>query len=225
MPIIVEQLVILKGWQKIVIFIGQFAVTLLYFTQQEVIILLCVLTYLMSTLTIAWHGVNRFLRRGFVNTAEMMIDIGFIYIVMGGLWFLAFHLQINTGFSPIITWLTAIHFHYSAFLLCISVGLIGRLYMTRAYRFCCIVIAAGPMLVAIGITFSRIIEIIAVGLYVIAIFSICYFVMKWQLPRWQGLFIRFSFLTLCFTIIWSLLYAFSNLTGKSMLKIYRLKKI
>ena len=218
-PIIIEQLVTLKHWHKIVMAIGQLAVTILYFTQHEVIILLCVIAYLLSTLTVAWHGIERFLKRGFVNTAEIMIDIGFIYIVMGGLWFLAFHLHIDTGFSPIITWLTAIHFHYSAFLLCITVGLIGRMYMTQFYRFCCMVIAAGPMLVAIGITFSRMIEIIAVSLYVIAIFSICYFTMKWPLPRLQHYFIRFAFFTLCFTIVWSLLYAFSNLTGTMLVGI------
>lgn len=212
-PVILEQLVLLKNWQKLIIVIGQLAVTMLYFTQQDFLILLCVLAYLLSTLVIASHGVNRFLRRGFTNTAEIMIDIGLIYIVMGGLWFLAFHLQLNTGFSPIITWLTTIHFHYSAFLLCITIGLIGRLHMTRYYKFCCAVIAAGPMLVAVGITFSRIVEIISVSLYVLAIFSINFYVMKWRLPRVQRLFIRLAFITLCFTIIWSFLYAYSNLTG------------
>lgn len=218
-PVMLEQLVLLKNWQRFIIAIGQFAVTILYFTQNDFLILLCVLTYLLSTLIVAFHGINRFLRRGFVNTAEMMIDIGLIYIVMGGLWFLTFHLQLNTGFSPIITWLTAIHFHYSAFLLCITVGLIGRLHMTRYFKFCCAVIAAGPMLVAVGITFSRIVEIISVSLYVLAIFSISFFVVKWPLPRVHRLFIRLAFLTLCFTIIWSFLYAYSNLTGANLVDI------
>ncbi|MER2112050.1 MAG: YndJ family protein, partial [Solibacillus isronensis] len=216
-PVMLEQLVLLKNWQRLIIATGQFAVTILYFTQNDFLILLCVLAYLLSTLIVASHGINRFLRRGFVNTAEMMIDIGLTYIVMGGLWFLAFHLQLNTGFSPIITWLTAIHFHYSAFLLCITVGLIGRLHMTRYYKFCCAVIAAGPMLVAVGITFSRIVEIISVSLYVLAIFSISF--MKWPLPRVQRLFIRLAFLTLCFTIIWSFLYAYSNLSGTNLVDI------
>lgn len=218
-PVIVEQLVLLKTWQRLIIAVGQLAVTMLYFTQNEFLILFCVLAYLLSTLVVALHGVNRFLKRGFINTAEIMIDIGLIYIVMGGLWFLAFHLQINTGFSPIITWLTAIHFHYSAFLLCITVGLIGRLHMTLYFKFCCAVIAAGPMLVAVGITFSRIVEIISVSLYVVAIFSISFFVMKWPLPRVQRFFIRLAFLTLCFTIIWSFLYAYSNLTGSNIVDI------
>lgn len=218
-PIIVEQLVALKKWEKIIIINGQLAVTTLFFSENEIVVILCVLLYLLSTIIVAWQGIGRFLRRGFVNTAEVMIDIGLIYIVMGGFWFLAYHLQLNTGFSPMITWLTAIHFHYSAFLLCISVGLIGRLHMTRFYRFCCIVIAAGPMFVAIGITFSRIIEMVAVSLYVIAIFSICFFAVKWKLPREQRLLIRGAFLTLCFTIIWSFLYAFGNLTGTELVSI------
>ncbi|WP_339176093.1 YndJ family protein [Solibacillus sp. FSL R5-0691] len=218
-PVMVEQLVSLKNWQRLIIAGGQLAVTILYFIQNNFLILLCVLIYLLSTLLIASHGVNRFLKRGFVNTAEIMIDIGLIYIVMGGLWFMAFHLQLDTGFSPIITWLTAIHFHYSAFLLCITVGLIGRLHMTRYFKFCCAVIAAGPMLVAAGITFSRIVEIISVSLYVIAIFSTSFFVMKWPLPGIQRLFIRLAFLILCFTIIWSFLYAYSNLTGTNLIDI------
>ncbi|MGM9948723.1 MAG: YndJ family protein, partial [Lysinibacillus sp.] len=218
-PMVLEQLVELKVWQKGIIGSGQLAVTVLFYSDNQIVVFLCVVLYLISTLTVAWQGVHRFLKRGFVNTAETMIDIGLIYIVMGGVWFLAFHLQLDTGFSSMITWLTAIHFHYSAFLLCITVGLIGRLHMTRFYRFCCIVIAAGPMLVAIGITFSRIIEMIAVSLYVVAIFGICYLVMKWKMPHMVGLLIRVSFLTLCFTIIWSLLYAFSNLTGMILVDI------
>lgn len=218
-PIVVEQLVVLKAWQKIVIGGGQLAVTILYFSQNAVVVLICVVLYLLSTIVIAGQGIQRFLKRGFVNTAEMMIDIGLVYVVMGGVWFLAFHLQLDTGFSAIITWLTAIHFHYSAFLLCISVGLIGRLHMTRFYRFCCCVIAAGPMLVAVGITFSRVIEMVSVSLYVVSIFSIGYFVMKWKFPRGQRVLIRGAFLTLCFTIIWSLLYAFGNLTGYVLVNI------
>ena len=218
-PVVVERISVLKRWQTCSILLGQIAVTTIFFIDASIVILLCVLLYLLSTIAVAWCGVHRFLQRGFTNTAEVMIDIGLVYIAMGGLWFLAFHLQIDTGFSPIITWLTAIHFHYSAFLLCVTVGLIGRLFMTRLYQFCCIVIAVGPMLVALGITFSAIIEIIAVSLYVFAIFYICYFVVKNPLPRWQSVFIRIAFLTLSFTIIWSFLYAYSNVSGNHIVDI------
>lgn len=218
-PMMVEQLVTLTRLQKILIACGQVAVTFLYFSDNMPAVWICVFIYLFSTMIIAWQGIKRFLNRGFVHTAEMMIDIGLIYLGMGGIWFLAFHLNVNTGFSPIINWLTAIHFHYSAFLLCISVGLLGRIHMTRIYRYCAAMIAAGPMLVAIGITFSKWIEIISVTLYVVAIFTICFYSLKWKLPRGPRLFLRVSFLTLCFTIIWSFLYALSNFTGSGFVDI------
>lgn len=83
------------------------------------------LIYVAFTLFVALLGAKRFLRRGFVNWAEISIDIGMMYLFVGGLWFFSYIAGVNTGFSPLITWLTGIHFHYSAFLLCISLGLLA----------------------------------------------------------------------------------------------------
>lgn len=48
---------------------------------------------------------------------ELMIDGACMYIALGGLWFWLYiaDIQVMT-FSPMIVLLTAIHFHYSAFL-------------------------------------------------------------------------------------------------------------
>ena len=218
-PIVLQQVATVKRWQIGAIFAGQLAVTLLYFFDHSGFAVVGASVYLISSVAVMWTGVDRFLQRGFTNVAELMIDIGLIYLAMGGVWFFAHSTGINTGFSPIITWLTAIHFHYSAFLLCITVGLLGRLHMSKFYAFCSLVIAAGPMLVAIGITFSRIIEFVSVSLYVVAIFSLAIYTLRIQLPRVAGAFIRLAFLTLCFTIIWSFLYAYSNLTGSGFVDI------
>ena len=218
-PIMLQQLVQLKRWQFGAILVGQMAVTLLYFIDSPILSIIGASTYLISTVAVMWSGIERFLQRGFVNTAEIMIDIGLIYIAMGGIWFFAHVTGIDTGFSPIITWLTAIHFHYSAFLLCITVGLLGRLHMSTFYASCSVVIAAGPMLVALGITFSHMIEIVSVSLYVVAIFSLAVYALRVHLPRLAGAFIRLAFLTLCFTIVWSFLYAYSNVTGSGLVNI------
>lgn len=218
-PIIVQHLLPLHTWQQVLICLGQVAVTLLYFIDNQTIAIIGASVYLMSTLSISWSGVHRFLERGFTNIAEIIIDIGLIYITMGGIWFLAYITEIDTGFSPIITWLTAIHFHYSAFLLCITVGLLGRLHRSRLFSSCAAVIALGPMLVALGITFSHIIEIVSVSLYVLAIFSLTLYVLRIRMHLVAAIFIRISFLTLCFTIIWSFLYAYSNLTGSGLVDI------
>src|SRR5699024_4374339 len=73
--------------------------------------------YLLFTVYIALFGIRRFLHRGFIQVEEFVIDCGFIFLSVGGIWFLAYEMEIDTGFSPLITWLTAIHFHYSAFLM------------------------------------------------------------------------------------------------------------
>ena len=218
-PVVVQQIVKLERWQWVAILLGQLTVTSLYFIDNEAFALVGSSVYFISTLAICWSGLQRFLMRGFTNTAEVMIDIGLLYMAMGGAWFFAHINGISTGFSPIITWLTAIHFHYSAFLLCISVGLLGRVWKSRYFTICAAIIAAGPMLVAVGITFSHIIEIASVSLYVIAIFSLTFYAFRIRLERVTSSFVRIAFLTLCFTIIWSFLYAYSNLTGTSFVDI------
>jgi hypothetical protein len=218
-PIVIQCVVVMKRWQKVMLCAGQVSVTMLYFTEHQLLSILGATIYFLCTCSIAWSGIQRFLHRGFINRAELMIDIGFVYIVMGGLWFFAHIVEIHTGFSPMITWLTAIHFHYSACLLCITVGLLGRIKMNRLYTFSAAVIALGPLMVAVGITFSRIIEIIAVTFYVVAIFSLTYFVCTTAFNRVAIQCIRLAFLTLCFTIIWSFLYAYSNLTNSDLVDI------
>lgn len=167
--------------------------------------------YLVFTLIIALYGLSRFLNRGFTNLEEFAIDLGLIYIVLGGAWFFAFVMGIDTGFSPLITWLTAIHFHYSAFLLPIFIGLLGRLYQSLLYRVVCSILLVSPMIVAIGITFSRLIELLSVLLYIIGLAGLL--LITYRTPfanRLQKWLVRISFGALGITIIFSLLYALGN---------------
>ena len=62
-------------------------------------------------------------------------------------------------FSSDIVLLTAAHFHYSAFLLPLSAGLIGeKRKESKVYDAIMFIIMISPMTVAIGITYSRIFE-------------------------------------------------------------------
>lgn len=72
--------------------------------------------YLFYTVFICFYGVWRFLNRGFTLFEEFLIDVGLIYFAIGGLWTFAHYNGIDTGFSPMITWLTSIHFHYASLL-------------------------------------------------------------------------------------------------------------
>lgn len=218
-PAFVQLVITLSKLDKVLLIVGMVAVTVLLFDPGATVSLICTLLYLLGTLRIAWKGIDRFLKRGFTNTAELMIDAGLIYLAIGGMWFLAYIAGFDTGFSAITNWLTAIHFHYSAFLLSISVGLLGRIQMTKLYKISALVIATGPMTVAIGITFSHIIEIISVSLYVAAIYALTYYTFRLKFPPLQALFVRLPFLTLCITILGSFLYAYGNVTGTTIVTI------
>jgi len=170
--------------------------------------------YVLFTFYVAFCGLKRFFQRGFTNWAEISIDIGMIYLFVGGLWFFAYIAGIDTGFSPLITWLTAIHFHYSAFLLPISVGLFGRIHDSRWYRLIVPIILAGPLLVAVGITFWPLLEFISVLLYIIAIYSLIVLSFRTRFTtHLQAVLIRLSYSALGITILFSLIYATSHAFG------------
>ncbi|WP_332645615.1 YndJ family protein [Lysinibacillus sp. 54212] len=218
-PIMVEHIVKLHNWEKLIIATGMLSVSILTVEVTPELANIAAGMYVLATFVIAKKGIERFLHRGFTNKAEIVIDIGVIYIAIGGLWFLAYIAGIDTGFPPIINWLTSIHFHYSAFLLCISLGLIGRLTQGRLYNFIAVIFVTGPMLVALGITFSRILEIVSVILYILAIYALFFMLFRIRMPFLQALSIRLTIASLCFTILWSLLYAYGNLTEKTIVTI------
>jgi hypothetical protein len=176
--------------------------------------------YLAFTIIIALYGLSRFINRGFTHLEEFAIDAGLVYISLGGAWFFAYVTGIDTGFSPLITWLTAIHFHYSAFLLPIFIGLLGRLYKPRIYRIVCLILLVSPLIVAIGITISRWIELLSVGLYIIGLAGFILIACKTTFAnKMQKWLVRISFGALGVTIIFSLLYALGNGFGLTSVNI------
>ncbi|MBM7608505.1 hypothetical protein JOD29_001750 [Lysinibacillus composti] len=212
-PVMLQCIIALKRIEKCMIVLGMVGVACISIWSAGWLSVLCAVLYLLSSCTIALIGIRRFLHRGFTNIAEITIDVALIYVLVGGLWFFASISGIETGFSSIITWLTAIHFHYSGFLLNMSVGLFGRIGSeSKWYSPIAIILMTGLMLVAMGITFSPIIEMISVVLYIGALYCFLVLVFRTKMARFQGICLRLSMITLCVTIIWSLLYAFGNLT-------------
>ncbi|WP_223701231.1 YndJ family protein [Sutcliffiella deserti] len=214
-PLLLQLIIEPKIQYIIFTWIAMFSIFLLHITSSNTLQILLALIYLGFTFFVALHGFRRFFQRGFTNWAEISIDIGMIYLLVGGLWFFAYIAGIDTGFSPLITWLTAIHFHYSAFLFTISLGFFGRLHDSRLYRLIVPIILAGPLLVAIGITFLPVLELISVILYILAIYSLI--VLAYRTPfntRLQAILIRLSYSALGVTILFSLLYAANSVFAK-----------
>lgn len=176
--------------------------------------------YFAFTVCIALYGLSRFLQYGFTGIEELSINFGLLYIALGGGWYFAYVADIDTGFTPLLTWLTGIHFHYSAFLLPIFIGLLGRLYKPRLYSFFTILLLAAPMVVAIGITFSRWIELISVLLYIVGLAGMIGIAWRTRFPkRVQKWLVVTSFTSLGLTILFSLLYVLGNGFGLTSITI------
>ncbi|MFJ8066035.1 YndJ family protein [Psychrobacillus sp. NPDC096426] len=184
------------------------SVFILQITTETKLDLLLAAIYLLFTFVVALYGFGRFIRRGFVHLEEFAIDAGMMYLFIGGMWFFAYIAEIDTGFSPLITWLTGIHFHYSSFLLPVFVGFLGRLYKTTLYKIVCTIILISPIIVAIGITSLPWLEVISVLLYIIGIYGLIFLSFKSPFSSTlQKVLVLISFGALGVTIIFSLLYA------------------
>lgn len=167
--------------------------------------------WLLYTMLLALFGFCRLLKRGIFPLHELMIDGAWMYLALGGLWFWLYTADIQVmTFSPIIVLLTAIHFHYSAFFIPLFYGLLGRQQAkeTALYKAAGWVILLSPVMIAVGISFSRLFDTFSVILYVMALYIYGILCMKTRFRSTlaKGLVV-FSSLVLMGTIVLSLLYS------------------
>lgn len=167
--------------------------------------------WLLYTILLALFGFSRLLKRGIFPLHELMIDGAWMYLALGGLWFWLYTADIQVmTFSPIIVLLTVIHFHYSAFFIPLFYGFLGRQQAkeTALYKAAGWVILLSPVMIAVGISFSRLFDTFSVILYVVALYIYGILCMKtrFQSTLAKGLVV-FSSLVLMGTIVLSLLYS------------------
>lgn len=167
--------------------------------------------WLLYTFLLALFGFARLLKRGIFPLHELMIDGAWMYIALGGLWFWLYTADIQVmTFSPIIVLLTAIHFHYSAFFIPLFYGLLGRQRTkeTALYKAAGWMILLSPVMIAVGISFSRLFDTFSVILYVVALYIYGILCVK---TRFRSTFAKglvvFSSFVLMGTIVLSLLYS------------------
>lgn len=167
--------------------------------------------WILYTILLALFGFSRLLKRGIFPLHELMIDGAWMYLALGGLWFWLYTADIQVmTFSPIIVLLTVIHFHYSAFFIPLFYGFLGRQQVkeTALYKAAGWVILLSPVMIAVGISFSRLFDTFSVILYVVALYIYGILCMKTRF--WSTLakgLVVFSSLVLMGTIVLSLLYS------------------
>jgi hypothetical protein len=110
------------------------------------------LPWLVTTVLAALHGL-RSLWRGPRTTPEVCLDVGLIYLAVGGAWTVIARAGMRPlGFPDLIVLLTAVHFHYAGFALPVLAGLAARALGGPVAGAACLGVIAGVPLVAIGIT-------------------------------------------------------------------------
>jgi YndJ-like protein len=174
-PVLIQQLLVLRMFGTSIVWIAgltsAFAlITLDAGTLQSAL----VAPWFCITLYVAWVGVKRFAIWGRDDAGISLICVGCIYLSVGGIWL--FSSTITSAFLGFFEpWkkLTAVHFHYAAFLLPVSIGLLST--GTRRERVpslwfsvSSIVYLVAIALVAIGLNGIRLIELAGVSLFDLA---------------------------------------------------------
>ena len=132
--------------------------------------------YLLFAAAAALHGLLRLVQRRSLALPELAVDAALASLGVAGVWLLVANADlVLDGFGGLWAMLTAAHFHFAGFGALLYVGLLGRARATvaRSSRFswpytplACGLLVALPVL-ALGISSSRVIERVGVGMYVV----------------------------------------------------------
>lgn len=101
------------------------------------------------------------------KAAEIAIGAGPIYFFIGGIWFTLYQYQLNLfQANPATHALSSLHFHFSSAIVPIFIGTLGRIMKKKSwYSWVVAIDIIGPILIAIGMIFSKLTEYIGVTLF------------------------------------------------------------
>lgn len=186
---------------------------------------LYVLPWVLLCYGFAGVGIWRLLRFGFEAWEEVTVNVGLIFLAVGGTWLLMSRLGLQPfNFSPVIVFLTAIHFHFAGLVSCFIVGASGRLFMKsspRVQQAYSAVIAGslvGIPLLALGITFSPVLEGLAGVVFALSLMGwsgLMLFVGLRQCRRLASqLLLTVAALSILISMFWALAYAIGTYFGE-----------
>jgi len=174
--------------------------------------------WLVVTGLLGLAALVRTLDRGGLALPETAVDAGLAYVSVGAVALLLFHLDITFYFGSTIILLTAVHFHYAGFVLPVVTGLTGRSghLDSRRWRSLVGVILAGPAIIAVGISFSPLVEVVAVGGFTVAVALFGWYVLLRiapARPRRQAVLLGASAVALPVSMALALGYGVATFSG------------
>jgi len=184
---------------------------------------LLALPWTAVTVLLAACGVLRFVGRKQLAADTLAHDAGLVMLLVGGTFTFMTRMGWQPlGFEPAIIRLTAVHFHYAGFVLPVLAGLAARETRGATSTFMVVGIVVGMPLVALGIIFSRPLELAAViGLTsACTLVAIRYFGLAARAPDAIS-FTLFSIsaASLSAAMLFAPLYAWGRFTGSPWLQI------
>lgn len=124
------------------------------------------LGWLLFTLLLGIYGLATIvIAKG--KAAEIAIGAGLVYFFIGGIWFTLYQYQVDLfQANPSTHALSSVHFHFSSAIVPIFIGALGRIMTKKSwYPWVVAIDIIGPILIAIGMIFSKPIEYIGVTLF------------------------------------------------------------
>ena len=161
------------------------------------------------------------------DAAELCIDVSLLLLPIGGFWLAMARFGVRPlGFGDTIILLTAVHFHYAGFALLMLAGLAGRRLRVgapvawRIFRLVAAGMITGVPLVALGITFSRVLEILGVLLLASSVLLLALLTLVAVVPqlarRAAGVLLAISALASIATMLLAAGYAGGSMVGLAL---------
>lgn len=127
-----------------------------YLLTQGAVAAVLALPWLAATAVLAAAGLLRLRERGLQPVADLALDAGLVYLVVGAAWAVSDRLGFRPlDFPTVIVLLTALHFHYAGFVLPVVTGLAAARTGGPAATLATLGVVAGVPLVAVGITATQ----------------------------------------------------------------------
>jgi hypothetical protein len=182
--------------------------------------------WMLITWGYAGIGLLHWARRRFTIDAALGADLALILISIGGSWAFMYRLgRWPGGFEPIIALLTAVHFHYAGFVLPLVASLIASEINNRLSCALAPGVSLAALLLALGITFSPAVELLAAALVVAA--SLVIASLLWRVARRKSgsavrWLLRVAGASLAAGAVLAMLYAAGEFTGEKWIDIPRM---
>jgi hypothetical protein len=184
--------------------------------------------WFLFTISVADWGVARFFTRRTLALEELCVDVALLYVVIGGAWFVISRGALrNTGYTPEIIAMTAVHFHFAGFAAPIIAGLAGRWLPERGsarmlWRIGALGVAVGPILVASGIGVSPHVEVVSAFVLAIALTLLSATVAIRAAPRLEAfpaMLVWMCAISLVVTMALACTYALGTFVGTSWISL------